>query len=888
MADSSAPLAATPHPADLELASFARGELTDSCRTTELETHLISCETCRTRILETATDPFLARLTGMGLSDSLNAAPRLSLGYEVLEELGRGGAGVVYRARHRGLGRDVAMKFIRSAGSPSPAELARFRREATALARLKHQHIVDIYDVGEQDSCPFIAMEFISGPTLSQRLAQGPLEARAAAILLEKLADAVGQAHACGIIHRDLKPQNVLLDDRGAESLSGGKSGTQSGSPELVPKIADFGLSRLAEEESSQTRTGEPLGTPSYMAPEQIEGNHAAIGTSTDVYGLGAILYECLTGRPPFHGASAIETMQLVREHDAVPIEKIRPDIPRDLRTICAHCLEKDPARRFATSLALKEDLSAYLEGRPISVRPPSWMYRLRLWMTRNPTRTASILAAILSLVMLIAAFTWHQVELDRQRALAHQQYARARSAIWNMLNEAHRYSSLEIPKLSEMVLAQTQEALKLFEDLQKNEQSRQSEIDLARIRMRAGTLFVTLGNEQDAERLLKMASSSFDALAIDTAMDASVTDDVIDGRTKLGIVLSDNGNHSEAVRLLEQSTSLADRRGADNPNSALAQNGAGWVHFSLGNALLANKQVAEAERNYSLSVDLRRKACQLDPQNVDLRACLADSIANLAQCRVAQGNIQAVVESLQEAITVFDAALAMQPNNEGYRISKATTHLNLSNHLGVLGDFVTAVETCGRGIELMETFVAKEPQHVAARDTLCKLYANRALYLCSIPNHTAAVADWEKAAGLSAESDIAMSHYCCTMWIRSLATRGDLDAAIRVATELQGKPGSISALNQYRLAAAWALTALKCSEETSSASPENKERVQRCVDHSIGLLQSLASAGEFATDPESASYIEMSADFAKVRELYGPEPLHQLLHKGPKALGLE
>ena len=272
-------------------------------------------------------------------------------GYEILRELGQGGMGVVYQARQVGLNRFAVLKMIRAGAYASLAERDRFRAEAETVARLQHPNIVQIYEVGATDGQPYLALEFVDGGSLAQQLNGAPLPARQAAELVMTLARAVHAAHQRGIIHRDLKPANVLL----------GRDGT--------PKIADFGLAKRLDNALSQTQTGAILGTPSYMAPEQAEGKNRAVGPATDVYALGAILYECLTGRPPFLGTTLLETLEQVRSQDLVPPSYLLPKVPRDLETICLRCLQKESSQRYVTAAALAEDLTRYLNDEPISVR---------------------------------------------------------------------------------------------------------------------------------------------------------------------------------------------------------------------------------------------------------------------------------------------------------------------------------------------------------------------------------------------------------------------------------------------------------------------------------------------------------------------------------------
>jgi WD40 repeat protein/Flp pilus assembly protein TadD/predicted Ser/Thr protein kinase len=295
-------------------------------------------------------------------------------GYEVLGALGKGGMGVVYKARQAALGRVVALKLIRDEALAGPEAIARFGREAEAAARLQHPNIVSVYEVGRHAGRSHIALEFVEGGSLAERLAGTPLAPHEAARLAETLARAVHAAHAAGVVHRDLKPANVLLTSDG------------------TPKIADFGLAKRLEEGEGQTQTGAIMGTPSYMAPEQAEGRAKDVGPACDVYALGAILYEMLTGRPPFRGTTPWETVAQVREREPVAVRQLQPSVPRDLETVCLKCLEKEPRKRYASAEELADDLRRFRNGEPVLARAVGRVERAARWALRRPA-AAGLLA---------------------------------------------------------------------------------------------------------------------------------------------------------------------------------------------------------------------------------------------------------------------------------------------------------------------------------------------------------------------------------------------------------------------------------------------------------------------------------------------------------------
>ncbi len=356
--------------------------------------------------------------------------------YELIRELGRGGMGVVYKARQISLNRLVAIKMIRSAALASEDERRRFQNEAEAIATLDHPHIVPILEVGSHDGQSYFSMKLIGGPSLDKRFADYTNDPKAAARLLKQAAEAVHHAHQRGILHRDLKPANILLDDRGE------------------PYVTDFGLAKRVEGDSELTHSGAIMGTPAYMAPEQASGRRGAVTTASDVHGLGAILYALLTGRAPFGGDSVAETLEQVRESAPLAPSKINSAVPRDLEVICLKCLEKEPARRYASAQALADDLGRYLFGEPILARPVGAAQRAWMWCRRN--KAISAMGALLA-ISLVAGTVFSLAFALRAR----DESRRANTAAGTASQEAARakeQTDLAIHHLKESLAAQAKE----------------------------------------------------------------------------------------------------------------------------------------------------------------------------------------------------------------------------------------------------------------------------------------------------------------------------------------------------------------------------------------------------------------------------------------------
>jgi serine/threonine protein kinase len=338
--------------------------------------------------------------------------------------------GVVYKARQLGLHRTVALKMVLTGIHAGPKDLTRFRAEAAVIARLQHPNIVQVFDVGEAAGRPYFVLEFVAGGSLAQHLQGRPQPARPTAHLVETLARAVHAAHADGVIHRDLKPANILLEGAGARDPgAGGTSSLTLGPtpltlPLLTPKITDFGVAKCAGRDGDApdlrdpTVTGELLGTPNYMAPEQAMVPRQPVGPAADVYALGAILYELLTGRPPFMGETPLATVVQVLHNEPVSVSSLQPKVPRDLETICLKCLRKEPPKRYGSALELAEDVRRFLHGEPIRARPAMPVEKLWRWVRRHPVPAGLMAAGLLGPLVAMTALSLLSARLVRSSAL--------------------------------------------------------------------------------------------------------------------------------------------------------------------------------------------------------------------------------------------------------------------------------------------------------------------------------------------------------------------------------------------------------------------------------------------------------------------------------------
>ncbi|HZY90949.1 MAG TPA: serine/threonine-protein kinase, partial [Gemmataceae bacterium] len=595
-------------------------------------------------------------------------------GYEVLGVLGRGAAGVVYKARQVGLNRTVALKMILAGGHAGPEQRARFRAEAEAVARLQHPNIVQVYEVGERDGLPFFSLEYVDGGSLDHHIGGTPQPPRQAAALVQALARAMAYAHERGVVHRDLKPANVLLASGGLAHSHGepaalaagsgvhpaaaadpaanaaGSPGTGGSRPplaECVPKVADFGLAKRLEEETA-TRSGTVVGTPSYMAPEQAAGRTHEVGPAADVYALGAILYELLTGRPPFRGDSLYDTLRLVRKREPAPPRQLAAGVPRDLETVCLKCLRKEPAKRYPSADALADDLGRFLAGEPIRARPVSAPERLWRWARREP-RLAALAGAVAALLLTVAlgslAFAWRlkrekdETERARQEAdasaRAEKEARRAADenagvARRNAEQAAHQHS-LALDRVVKMVErlharlpsgpgagalreAVLKEALDtLAEAAREAKRGGLTSFSMVASHYKMGTLFRTLGRPAEGLRQYEQARAGLDRLAAERPHDDKVRGNLALVLAALGDATLDAGGDVGAARDYYRRALEVQQDLIDHPCNAAYSEADGWrlrANYlqALGKADLLLGDPAAARDQQLQALSLRQK----------------------------------------------------------------------------------------------------------------------------------------------------------------------------------------------------------------------------------------------------------------------------------------
>jgi serine/threonine protein kinase/tetratricopeptide (TPR) repeat protein len=598
--------------------------------------------------------------------------------YEVQGVLGRGGMGVVYKAWQKGLNRPVALKMILASEHAGSEHLARFRMEAEAAARLQHPNVTQIYEVGETNGHPFLALEYVEGGTLADKMDGTPQPPRPAAELLETLARAMHHAHERGIVHRDLKPANVLL--LATEEAS---QGTDYG----VPKITDFGLAKRLDVDVKQTQSGAILGTPCYMAPEQAAGKVGRVGPATDVYSLGAILYDLLTGRPPFKSSTLLDTLEQVKTVEPVPPARLEPKVPSDLQTICLKCLRKEPEKRYASAKALADDLRRFLNGEPIEARPTPVWERVLKWSRRRPAAAALVVVSILAIIGLLVGSGVYSAAMragrDREanlRRLAEDNFRRALDAIDEMLTEVGAVDLADVPQMEETrakLLTRARDLFQKFPPEQSTDPAFQQVV--ARAYGRLGDIETLLNRQDEALAAYTQAIALGEQFAADSPADAGLRRELGRNYNNLGILLKNAKKLSAAEQRLNQALALRDQLASEFPDEPSYSQDLALSRYYLGAVLAQRSKLKDAEIAYHQALDLQEKLARRFPQESDYLRAWARTLNNL-------GKLLKPTKRKDEAAKYFTQAVDLQkeladtyPRIPAYRRELADSYNNLA-----------------------------------------------------------------------------------------------------------------------------------------------------------------------------------------------------------------
>ena len=618
---------------------------------------------------------------------TMTARPGLEVpklpGYKFLGVLGRGGMGVVYKARQVKLDRLVALKMVLSGVYAAPAELARFQAEAEAVARLQHPNIVQIYEINDYQGLPYLALEYVEGGSLQQRLDGTPMAPREAAALVATLAGAMDYAHRRGIVHRDLKPANILLASGGRQSAgNAATTGGLTSAARQVPKITDFGLAKRVEGDSGQTRTGNILGTPSYMAPEQATGRNREVGPGADIYSLGAILYDLLTGRPPFKGETILDTLQQVQTNEPLPPRRLQPTVPRDLETICLKCLEKQRDKRYASAGALADDLERFLDHQPILARPTPWWERAAKWAQRRPA-VASLLATLaltLTIAFIALFILWRQAEYERDDALkARDERERQRVLALKARDEKEAARVLAVN-------AQI-EAEKQRDRADKNLQQAFTAGQVLLTRVAEERLLKEPRMEGLRKEILLKAVQFYEGFYATEGATVAVRSQAARAHRRVGDIQEMLGNYAAAQESYEQAITLLDGLSKEAPGKRDYRPDLADAHSQLGIVLQALQQPARAEAEYKTAIALLEQLRQIYPGGPEHVRNLATAWSRLADLYMQQpGRAAEADTAFAEALRRLRQLHAEYPSVRDYHAELAKVLANYGVWLQVQG----------------------------------------------------------------------------------------------------------------------------------------------------------------------------------------------------------
>jgi tetratricopeptide (TPR) repeat protein len=794
--------------------------------------------------------------------------------------------------------------------------LDRFRREAEVVARLQHPNIVAIYEVGEWQPpglavpLPYFTMEYVKGNSLAQKLAAAPLTARAAAQLLENLARAMHFAHEHGVLHRDLKPANVLLqeetttnntnytnkDKEGKQDSSSDSSSIREireirGSP-LLPKITDFGLAKLLAGEpdhdfvTAPTETGVILGTPGYMAPEQAGGPSVAVGPAADVYGLGAILYECLTGRPPFRAATPLLTLDLVRAQEPAPPRQLNATIPADMETICLKCLSKEPGQRYGSARELAEDLGRYLGGEPIRARRAGAWERAWKWTQRRPAAAALVAVSVLSTLALTVGVLIHNARLQESVAQAraneaeartqHEEsearYHAARDSMGRMVDRLNAQRLADMPRLKELRQELLEDSLAFYQAVLKQADNPDPAVrlDTAFAYLQTGEIQQLLGQPALAKENFWKAVTLLEELP-------AADRDLPESRIRLAVchshlaTLAGNaGQWKEAERHYRTAFTLRERLALEQPDNPTWQNELARAEHSLAVLCQFTKRLPEAETHYLRAVAIRTLLIAVYPQVEDYQAQLAESHLNLVVVYGLLGRRPESQAANDKGIGILRVLTDRHPEVVDYQLSLAGALSNTGLGLMIRGKPRDALALLTQAIKLAEAVLRHEPRHSTASTRAFSAHGARAQVNEMLGRWTEAVGDWDRVVALDRGSDA---------WTRQVLRAVALARAgehVRATSESQAldKVADVTAEGRYNLACVCALSIGHARKDIRLDSAERSALAERYAVQAVALLQKVQSQGYF----KNAQRAKALADDADLSGLRGRADFQQLL----------
>jgi tetratricopeptide (TPR) repeat protein len=673
--------------------------------------------------------------------------------------------GVVYKARQTSLNRLVALKMLRAGAHAAPEQMARFHVEAESVARLKHPNIVQIYEVGEHDHCPYFSMELVEGSSLDEVLGGRPQPHDQAASLIEILARAVHYAHLRGIVHRDLKPANILLELWNAVSGMRKEEETIATDPSALfrtpnsafhIKISDFGLAKRLEDES-HTQSGIIAGTPSYMAPEQAAGKFREIGPPTDVYALGAILYEALTGHPPFGKGVVLDILHRVIAEEPVHPSRLRPKLPRDLETICLKCLRKGPAQRYASAEALAEDLRRFRQGEPIQARPvPTWERALK-WSRRRPTAAALLLVSALATLTLILAGWWfahHErqraAEADVLRYQAEVNFQQALDVVDQMVTRVAQERLATAPGMTQVRQQWLEYALAFYTHfLESHTGDARVRRETARAYQRIGDIHRIQRQDARAERAYHQALALLGELTQEYPEEPLYRQDLATSYNWLGELWRKSGRPHEAGDAYRQALALQTGLVAEFPDQPEYCRDQARSYYNLGILRDESGQPQQAVDLYSQAIEVLESLQAQHPDRPDYRQELARAFLNRGPSLRALKRFDEARSSYGRAIALLRELCQSYPDVPDFPFELAVVYNNLSNLLRGIRDSREAEKANREALALFTKLVADFPRVPDYRQELANTHNSRGNVLADLRDRPGAAASYQAAAAL-------------------------------------------------------------------------------------------------------------------------------------------
>lgn len=782
--------------------------------------------------------------------------------FEIRRELGHGAFGVVFLAYDPRLRREVALKVPRAEALVTPELRERFQHEAQAAAGLDHPNVIAVYEAGEVEHVCYIASAYCPGITLADwlRESQEPVPVREAATLIATLAGAVEHAHQHGVLHRDLKPSNILLGARNQEQGVTGEVTAASlapGSWLLAPKITDFGLAELAAE-SGQTQTGAILGTPNYMAPEQARGASKDVGPGADLYALGTILYELLTGRTPFRADTALDTLLLVRAADPLAPSKLRQNLPRDLETICLKCLRKEPEKRYATAAALAADLRRYLAGEPIQARPTPAGERAAKWVRRHPATAALVgvgcVAALTVLVVVLfanARLRLQRDEADEQRQLAVNNLRKAREAVDRMLTRVSEERLRGIPQMEKVQLRLLEDAVEFYQDF-----ARQADFDpvlrqeTAQAFWRLGNSYKALGDFSRAEQCLGEALILQQALLAADPDNRTCRQDLVRSRHNLGSLYCDTKRFAEAEDSLREAQKLQEQLLLEAPDEPDSLRSLASIHTGI--FLLKNElsQRPEQEQACQQAIAILDGLVQRLPAVTEYQISLLVARSNLATLYDGTDRLALAEQLLRRNVQLCEAGMEREPSEVQFRSKLALTSVNLGDVLVKSGRPSEAEQVWRRCAAVRQKLVEDYPNTPHQAYALAHVLRNLAELLArrddcneALRLVRQAVAAAQSAVQLAPNVPVfnAMHHQCVETWAEILLQSHEHAEAAKAVSALP------PANAQHRLRAATLLAHCVPLAESDKALSESRrqELVHAYTAQAVALLRDALQNGE-------------------------------------------